>query len=91
MKFGILLGITFLIIGGFMSTLGYTMYADAGFAPKVLLFGPCIFFMAIGLLIVPGPNVTVKDIQEKKSDFKDFLSESSITHCNSAKNASNTY
>lgn len=62
-----------------MSALGYTMYADSGMAPKVLLFGPCILFMGVGLIVVPGPNVTVKDIQEKKSDFKGFLSQSTTT------------
>ena len=80
MKIGTLFGILFIIIGGFLSAIGYTMYADAGFAPAILLYAPIIFTLGLGMVIFPGSNITVKEFSANNMQLKDILSDTKSIH-----------
>lgn len=72
-KAGSMLGFAFLIIGLGGSFIGYSMYSDAGFSFKFLLFMPIIASLGLGLLFFPGPDITLSAIKAQEATWKDVL------------------
>lgn len=79
-KAGQLLGIFFLIVGISLSTLGYSMYADADFSFIFLLFMSCIATLGLALLFFPGAEIHSNQIKSKEKEWKDVLVNAPAFH-----------
>ncbi len=79
-KAGQLLGIVFLVLGVLLSIFGYSMYNDAGFSFKFLLFMPSIATLGLGLIFFPGAEVHTEQIKAKEKEWKDVFSTAPVLH-----------
>jgi hypothetical protein len=80
MKLGRVFGIALLFIGIPLSWLAYSMLNETGSCFRILMAGPVIIALGIGMIIFPGGNITAKESREKTKDPKVMIQEAPKSH-----------
>lgn len=79
-KAGTVLGIIFLVLGGTLSLILLSFVASASVLPKILIAGPSLACLGLGMMLFPGGGMTINDLNSTSKSAGDLWSEAPLSH-----------